>query len=197
MTKLLTAGLIVAPILYYFALFAGAAMYPGYDHVTRYASELGAEGAPYPQLFNYSIIAMGVASVLGALGMALSFTNLSQRWLWATLAGVAFALWGAAMIMGGLYPMPDERHGAFGIGLVQPLAPVFALLALWSVPRSMGIKTFLAFIFFASLAMLAIMMGVGQLVRVENVGLWQRAYTAIAIPWTLVLGLWLILRKPA
>ena len=28
------------------------------------------------------------------------------------------------------------------------------------------------------------------------VGLWQRANTAFAIPWTAVLGLWLILRKP-
>lgn len=197
MSRVLTAGLILAPILYYVALIGGAATYPGYDHVTRYASELGAEGAPYPQLFNYSIIAMGVASILGAIGLALCLRELSGRWLWPALAGVAFALWGASMIMGGLFPMPDERHGAFGLGLVQPLVPLFTLLALWSVPRSGGIKAFVGFIFLGSIAMLAIMMGVGQLVRVENVGAWQRTYTAFAIPWTLVLGLWLILRKPA
>lgn len=197
MSKILAVGLIIAPILYYFALFAGAATYPGYDHMTRYASELGAAGAPYPQLFNYSIIGMGIASVLGAVGMALCFSNLTHRWLWPALAGLTFALWGASMIMGGMFPMPDERHGAFGIGLVQPLAPLFALLALWSVPRSTGIKLFLAFIFFGSLALLAIMMGVGQLVRAENVGAWQRTFSAFAIPWTFVLGLWLVLRKSA
>lgn len=101
------------------------------------------------------------------------------------------------MIMGGLFPMPDERHGAFGMGLVQPLVPLFTLLALLGVPKSGGIKAFVGLIFIGSIVMLAIMMGVGELVRVENVGAWQRTYTAFAIPWTLVLGLWLLLREPS
>ncbi len=195
MSKVLTAGLIIAPILYYFALFAGAATYPGYDHMTRYASELGAAGAPYPQLFNISIIAMGVASVLGAMGMAMSLAQLTHRWLWPVLAGLAFALWGVSMIMGGVFPMPDDRHGAFGLGLVQPLVPLFTLIALLSLPNSIGLKAFIGFIFVGSIALLIIMMGVGDLVRIENVGAWQRAFGAFAIPWTLVLGLWLILRR--
>jgi hypothetical protein len=196
MKKLLTAGLVAAPVLYYFALFAGAATYPGYDHVTRYASELGAADAPYPWLFNYSIIAMGVATLLGAVGLALSLRDLSGKWTWAVLAAVALALWGASMVMGGLFPLPDERHGGFGMGLAEPLAPLFVLLALLGVPRSGAMKTFLAVVFVGSLVLLAIMMGVGELVRRSNVGLWQRANTAFAIPWTAVLGLWLILRKP-
>jgi hypothetical membrane protein len=197
MKKLLAAGLVAAPILYYFGLFAGAAAYPGYDHITRYASELGAQGAPHPEIFNYSILAMGASSIVGALGLALCLRDVSGRWLWPALAGLTFAIWGASMIMGGLFPMPDERHGAYGMGLVQPLAPLFTLLALLSVPKSMGIKLFVGFILLGSLTLLAIMMGVGELVRVANVGAWQRTYTAFAIPWTLVLGLWLIMRKPA
>lgn len=81
-----------SPILYYIALIGGAATYPGYDHSTRYASELGAEGAPYPQLFNYSIIAMGAVSILGAIGLALCLRELSGRWLWPALACVTLSL---------------------------------------------------------------------------------------------------------
>lgn len=195
MRKLFLAGLIVGPLLYYFALLGGAATYPGYDHATRYASELGAADAPYPWLFNYSIIGCGIAALFGAAGAAMSFKDLSGRRGWAIAAGVALALWGVSMIMGGLFPMPDERHGAFGLGLVAPLAPLFALLALWSVPRSGAIKALLAFIFIGSLAVLAVMMGVGGLVRLDNVGIWQRINSGFSIPWMAVLGLWLMLRS--
>ncbi len=49
--KLLLAALIAVPICYYLALIVGAATYPGYSHVTRYASELGAADAPWPAVF--------------------------------------------------------------------------------------------------------------------------------------------------
>ena len=41
----------------------------------------------------------------------------------------------------------------------------------------------------------AVMMGVGQLVTLKNVGLWQRSYAASSILWLAVLGLWLIGRQ--
>lgn len=194
MKKLLTGGLIAAPALYYFGLLAGAATYPGYDHATRYASELGAAGAPYPMLFNFSIIGCGVVALLGAAGLALSLKTLSGRWGWAIAAGVALGLWGVSMIMGGLFPMPDERHGAFGLGLAAPLIPLFTLLALLSAPKTAGMKGFLAFIFLGSAIVLAIMFGVGGLVRLDNVGVWQRINSGFAIPWMAVLGVWLMLR---
>lgn len=195
MKKVLVAGLIAAPALYYFALLGGAATYPDYDHATRYASELGATGAPYPWLFNYSIIASGIATLIGAAGLALSLRDISGRWGWAIAAAVTLGMWGASLVMGGMYPMPDERHGAFGLGLVEPLAPLFALIALWGAPRTQGMKTFLAFIFAGSLILLSIMMGVGGLVRLDNVGIWQRINSGFAIPWTAVVGVWLMLRR--
>jgi hypothetical membrane protein len=194
MKKILVCGLIAAPVLYYIALFAGAATYPGYDHATRYASELGAADAPYPWLFNYSIVACGVAAIIGAFGLTMSLRDLNGRWGWAVASGIVLALWGVSMIMGGMFPMPDERHGAFGLGLVAPLVPLFVLFGLWSAPRTAGLKAFLAFIFLASLAVLAVMMGVGGLVRLDNVGIWQRINSGLSIPWMAVLGLWLLLR---
>jgi hypothetical protein len=74
------------------------------------------------------------------------------------LAGVALALWGAAMVMGGMFPMPDDRHGAFGLGLAGPLVPLFTLLALRTVPDARGMKLFLGFILAGSVVVLAIML---------------------------------------
>ncbi len=90
--------------------------------------------------------------------------------------------------------MPDERHGAFGLGLVAPLIPLFASLALRPAERSRGIRAFLVIIFGASLVMLAIMFGAGGLVTRSNVGLFQRLNTAASIPWFAVLGVWLLAR---
>jgi len=94
--KLLLAALIAVPICYYFALIVGAATYPGYSHVTRYASELGAADAPCPALFNVPITIGGVAAVLASIGVVVALRDLSGRWLWAGLAGVALACWGAS-----------------------------------------------------------------------------------------------------
>ena len=73
------------------------------------------------------------------------------------------------MVMGGMFPMPNDLHGGFGLGLLGPLVPVFALLALRNVPDTRGMKMFLAFIFVGSIIVLAIMFGAGHLVTRRNV----------------------------
>ena len=194
MRRLLPAALIAIPALYYFALFAGAATYPGYSHVTNYASELGAAEAPHPELFNIPIILAGVAALAAALLMPRGLGQLGGSRLWAILAAVALAMWGVSMVMGGTFPMPDDRHGGFGLGLAGPLVPLFALLAIRRVPDSKGIQVFLGVVFIASVVMLAIMFGVGQLVTRANVGIYQRFNTGASIPWLAILGLWLWIR---
>ena len=194
MRRVQLAALIAVPLLYYFALVAGAATYPGYSHITRYASELGAAGAPYPGLFNNSIIAMGLAAIFGAVGLVGALRDLSGRWLWPALAGLMLALWGIAMVMGGAFPMPDERHGAFGLGLTAPFVPLFTLLSLGYAPNRRAMRIFLALIVTGSAVMMAIMMGVGSLVTYDNVGIWQRINSGFSIPWLAVLGWWLLAR---
>jgi hypothetical membrane protein len=189
---MLLAALIVVPAFYYFGLLAGGATYPGYSHVTRYASELGAADAPFPALFNYSIIACGIATISGAAGLAGTLHDLSRRWRWAIPSGLTLALWGTGMVMGGVFPMPDERHGGFGLGFAGPLTPLFTLLALWGVPGTATLRAVLALIFAGSVVLLSIMMGVGGLVTVENVGIWQRINSGFAIPWLAVIGIWMI-----
>ena len=192
MRNRLALALIAITAFYFFALLAGAATYPGYSHVTNYASELGAADAPYPWLFNFGIIFAGAAALVAALSLPGAFRRLGASRGWSLAAAVALALWGAAMIMGGLFPMPDERHGAFGLGLVAPLVPLFVLLALRSVADAGAIRIFLGIVFAASIAMLAIMFGVGELVTRANVGLYQRLNSFVSIGWFAVLGVWLL-----
>ena len=113
------------------------------------------------------------------------------------LAGLALALWGIAMIMGGTFPMPDERHGAFGLGLTAPFIPLFTLLSLGNAPASGAMRAFLALVVAGSAVLMAIMMGVGGLVTHANVGLWQRINSGFAIPWLAVAGWWLLARGRA
>jgi hypothetical membrane protein len=196
MRKLLPAALIAIPVLYYFALLAGAATYPGYSHITNYASELGAADAPRPELFNIPIMFAGVTALIAAFLLPGGFLALGGSRLWAILAAVALGMFGASMIMSGMFPMPDDRHGGFGLGLAAPLVPLFMLLAMRSVANARGIQILLTAVFIASVVMLAIMFGVGQLVTRANVGLYQRLNTGVSIPWLAALGAWLWYRVP-
>jgi hypothetical protein len=195
MRRIVPAALVAIPLLYYFGLLVGAATYPGYSHATRYASELGAADAPYAGLFNYSIMLAGVAALAAAAGLPGAVHRLTGRRIWAILAAVALALWGLSMVMGGWFPMPDERHIAFGMGLAAPLVPLFALLALRGAPDAGAMRAFLAFIFVGQVVLLAIMFGAGELVTRANVGIWQRINSGFGIPWLAVLGIWMMRRR--
>ena len=187
-------GLILAPAFYYIGLFGCAMLWPGYSHVTQYASELGSAASPCPTLFNGNIILCGLAALIGGIGLSHVLRELSGQKGWAIAAGASISLWGIAIIIGGLYPLPDDRHGAYGLAIVGQFTPLFALIALRNVESVGALKSFLALIFVASLALFAIMMGIGELVTRANVGIWQRTYGALSIPYLAVLG-WALLRR--
>jgi hypothetical membrane protein len=180
---LLLAGILV-PVLYYAALIGTSLLWPGYSHVTQYASELGSAESPRPELFNVTIVAAGVCAMLAAAGVFLALRRLGGRTAPAALAAAALFLWGVAFVMGGLFPMPDPRHGAFGLGLAMHLIPPFMLWALAGTPAP-RLKAFLAVVSVVSTLLILVMFDVGglHLVRRANVGLWQRAYSLSAIPW--------------
>ena len=187
-------GLILAPIFYYVALIGGSLLWPGYSHVTQYASELGSAASPHPMFFNGNVILCGLAALIGGFGLTDVLASLSRSRGWAIAAGVSISLWGVAIIIAGLYPMPNDLHGAYGLAIIGQFTPLFAWLALRKVEGLSGLKTFLLIIFVASFALFAIMMGVGGMVTRANVGIWQRVNTAIGIPYLAVLG-WVLLQQ--
>lgn len=180
--KFLRAGVLV-PFFYYGAMLIGAMFYPGYSHGRQYASELGSSSAPYPQIFNVGIILTGIAILLSLVGFrtALRALHAGSALTWLFL--VSLGAFGVGMIMGGMFPMPDPRHGGFGLGMLVHLAPFLLAAALWRDPGSRGLRAFLIANGAVALALFAIMMGVGSLVRLSNVGAFQRAYSATIFPW--------------
>ena len=194
MNRQLLWGLILVPVFYYLGLICGALLWPGYSHVSQYASELGSAAAPYPMFFNINVILCGLSALVGGIGLTHALARLSGKRGWATAAGISIALWGVAIIIAGLYPMPNELHGAYGLAIAGQFTPLFALLALRNVEGLRGLKAFLVVIFVASLALFAIMMGVAGPLKIATIGIWQRINSGLAIPYLAVLG-WVLLQR--
>lgn len=191
-SEVLLWSLPAIPSLYYLALVGGAMLQEHYSHARQYASELGAPGASFPWFFNSLIVAAGLMALAGGYALTATLLALRARRLGAVLAGISLAAWGFSTIMAGLYPMPDPRHGGWGVGLIVQLLPLFVLLAIARLEGATSMKLLLAGLFIVSGLIFAVMTWAGELVTPANVGLWQRAYGATLVPWLGVIGLWLI-----
>ena len=187
-------GLVLAPIFYYVGLIGGALLWPGYSHVSQYASELGSAASPHPLFFNANVILCGLAAVVGGIGLYHGLSQLSGKRGWAMTAGTSIALWGVSIILAGLYPMPHELHGAYGLGIAGQFTPLFALISLRRVEGLGALKVFLGFIFVASLAMFLYMMGFAGPLPRATIGAYQRVNSALGIPYLAILG-WALLRR--
>ena len=187
-------GLILVPVFYYVGLIGGALLWTGYSHVSQYASELGSAASPHPMFFNISVISSGLAAIAGAVGLNHALATLSGKRGWAMATAISIALWGVSVILAGLFPMPHELHGAYGLGMAGQLTPLFALIALRNVEGTGALKLFLGFIFIASLAMFLVMMGVAGPLKVATIGLYQRINSLLGIPYLAVIG-WALLKR--
>jgi hypothetical membrane protein len=180
--SLLHAGIAV-PLLYFGNLVLTPLFYPGYNHVTQYASELGGPDAPRPIIFNTVIMVLGVAGLAAGAGFFLGLRRLTGKTVLAALLGLIMVLFGASMVMGGLFPMPDPRHGGYGLGMGVHLGPLLLALALRKRPNLRGLRIYLLITTVLMIVFFAIMMGVGQLVTRANVGVFQRLYALNLFPW--------------
>lgn len=191
----LRAGVLV-PLLYFGTLIVSSLFYPGYSHVRQYASELGSASARHPWIFNIGIMATGVATLVSLAGFRAALRGLGGNrvviWLFVIMLGA----FGAGTLMGGLFPMPDPRHGGFGLGMGVLAAPALLAAALWRVPATRALRVYLVATFIAALVMFAIMMGAGGLVRRSNVGAFQRTFALTSIPWIGIASWSLLRRRP-
>ncbi|MGI9516056.1 MAG: DUF998 domain-containing protein, partial [Pirellulaceae bacterium] len=85
---LLLAGVSV-PFLYFGTLIVSSLFYPGYSHVTQYASELGSAKASWPMIFNGGIILTGVASVVAGFGFYGALTSMGSNRALSVLLGLS------------------------------------------------------------------------------------------------------------
>lgn len=177
----------LGPLIFYGVIVAGGFMTPGYNHMTQFASELGQAGAPSAKLFNYGIMAVGGAMILGGLGFLLGMRKLGGGLLMPLLAAIAIGLYGVSFIIGGLHPMPDPMHEAYKLVYAGIAAPLLAFLAMGDRSELSGAKTLAVICFLASAVLLGLMMNLGgfNLVHKTDVGLWQRGLIAATTLWML------------
>lgn len=191
--SLLYAGIAV-PVIYFGNLLLTPLFYPGYSHVTQYASELGGPDAPRPYIFNTAILLLGVAGLAAGAGYFLGLRRLTGKTGLPAVLGLILVLFGVSMVMGGMFPMPDERHGGFGLGMGVHLGPLLLALALRKRPDLRGLRTYLLVTTVLMIGFFAVMMGVGQLVTRANVGIFQRLYALNLFPW-IGIGAWFVKRE--
>ena len=93
------SGLIV-PILFNAAVFILAAFYPGYSHIARTVSDLGASGSPVALFQNINFFAGGIFIVLFAIGLSKALSEKKKIWGGPFLV----ALFGLGMFAAGALP---------------------------------------------------------------------------------------------
>lgn len=189
----LRAGILV-PVLYFGSILVSSLFYPGYSHVRQYASELGSASARYPMIFNSGMIAMGVATLVSLIGFHAALRRLGANRIVIWLFVITLGAFGFSTVMAGLFPMPDPRHGGFGLGLAMLASPALLAAALWRVPEMRGLRMYLVITFIAALALFAIISGAGSFVRRSNIGAFQRTFALTGIPW-IGIASWALLRQ--
>jgi hypothetical protein len=96
-------------VAFVLAWIVAGALEPGYSHVERYISDLGADGALHPWIVNTGLIVAGLS--IAGLGPALLATLPAGRWRGVAaalfvLAGLAYALGGVLQLDCGLSANP-------------------------------------------------------------------------------------------
>jgi hypothetical membrane protein len=177
--RTLMIGGVSVPFLYFASQIAAVLLNPGYDLASQQPSELGCCHANLPIIANVGFIATGVAAILGGVGLFAGLRQLGGNLLFAGLAGLGLALFGVAMTMSGVFPLPNLLHYGFGLLLAGILAPLFGALAF----KHGGAARWLVLLGFAvSLVIVALSLGIGGIVSETNVGLFARALALIAFP---------------
>lgn len=194
--RVLAWGGVAGPLLFASVVVVCAALRPGYSHVDRFISELGATGSPHAGLMNYAGFIPGGLLVMG---LAASIRARLPRQLLATLGALLVLLFGAGIALSGVFScdVGCPRTGGSLENLIHDrLAPVTFLSAsfgaicvglcfrglrplrsLWVYSIGSGLS---------GLALLA--MVVSTLESRELVGLWQRLMLAVLFAWCAVVG---------
>ncbi|MEQ1754319.1 MAG: DUF998 domain-containing protein [Micropepsaceae bacterium] len=175
---LVGAGVLL-PIVYFASQLVAMAINPGFNIATQQPSELGCCGANVPNVANAGFLATGACSIVGGFGLFFGLRQIGGNLVLAMLASLGMLLFGLAMSMSGLFPLPDPLHYGFGLFPVGLLAPLFGALALRDAPV---MRMLILAGFAASAALVALMLGLGGFVTESNLGYFFRGVALISFP---------------
>ena len=192
-TVLLRFGMAV-PLLYFGTQLLAAPFFPGYRFVTQVASILGSDLALHPWIFNLGAMLTGVLQLLAALGFLLAFMALRVHPMLTGLTVIAMTLGGLGSVIAGVFPLPDPRHGAWGIGAPGLiLSPLLLTLALWK-QATRGLQIYLVLSLLALGVLVLVRMGVIQMDLSSSEGLFQRLLVLAVLPQVGV-GAWFLTQR--
>lgn len=175
---LLIAGIGV-PLFWWSTQLAGIARNPSFDIATQQPSELGCCDAQSPMIANVGFLATGICALLAGVGLSLGLRQLGGNIVLAALAGLGMVLFGVAMTMSRLFPLPNPLHYGFGLFPAGLLAPLFGGLAFKGGGTARWI---VLLVFVLSAVVVALMMGVGGVVTEGNLGWFSRGVALTAFP---------------
>lgn len=175
--RALLLGGVAVPFLYFASQIAAVALNPGFDISSQQPSELGCCQAAMPAVANAGFITTGIAAMLGAFGLFAGLRHLGGNIIFAALAWLGLFLFGVAMTMSGVFPLPNPLHYGFGLTLAGILAPLFGALAF----RGGGAARWIIVLgFIVSVVLLVLSMGIGGIASENNIGLIVRALSLVA-----------------
>lgn len=187
---LLISGVAV-PLLYFAGQAAAVLLNPDYNLVSQRPSELGCCNANLTAVANVGFIATGVAAILGGAGLFVGLRRVGGNTVLAAMAGLALALFGVAMTMSGVFPLPNPLHYGFGLMLAGLFAPLFGALAFKDGGSSRWI---VLGGFVASLVVVTLSLGIGGIASEANAGLFSRALALVAFP-TIAMLCWSVMQR--
>jgi len=177
---------IAVPFLYWGNLVLSSLLNPGYSNMRQQVSELGANAASHPMIFNGLILATGVAQLVGAYGYYQALRRLAVGPSLSGLSALVLTLFGVAVLMAGFFPLPNPLHGGKYLGIVVLLGPPLLVAALWRQPHTARINAYLVITTVLSLAILCLRLGFGAVVTAHNLGLFQRVDAFVSLLWIAV-----------
>ena len=166
-------------------------LYPNYSHVKQFISELGMDNALHSVVFNLIVITNGILFLISSLGVYIRINGLTQKRSLAGCSALGIALLGVVFIFSGIFPLPDERHEAYGIGLFVLTAPLFLAWAVKDIDSQSMFKNFQigAFIVFVAVILTVIIFG-----ETGTQGLNQRIFVSSTYCWLFITYVYLLKR---
>lgn len=189
--RTLLAGGVAIPFIYFASQIAAVLLNPAFNIARQEPSELGCCQAVMPVVANAGFMATGVVAVLGGLGLFVGLRRLQGNVIFAASAGLGLSLFGVAMIMSGVFPLPNPLHYGFGLTLAGILAPLFGALAL---KNGGAVRWIVMLGFIVSLVLVVLSMGIGGVANVNNIGLIVRAISVVAFS-TIAYLCWSVMQR--
>ena len=194
--RLLSFGGVIGPIIYVIVLTFLGLVFPGYDHVTQYMSELAAVDAPYMVWMNvFGFMLIGVF-VIG-FGVALDYGVKKKVWGW--IGPFLVVVSGIGFILVGFFPCDPGCVNTSLVGWLHGLwafvaqfaligAPFFMYFRLRDDVRWRGFEN-------VSLGFFIVAFSLGLFYKSyifgDVVGLLQRVSFGVPFVWVMVMGFWL------